>query len=210
MIISFIGMSGTGKSAWSNKLEKFKGFKRFSIDELIEKELEPELKALNYRGTSGLSQWLGQPYDKRYAENSRRYLELEAKTLSASLDEINRLGGKTDAVIDTTGSVVYLPVGLLKILKSRARVVYLESAASRLKEMIEKYTADPKPVIWGEIYRPLPGETNDETLTRCYPLLLKYRIKLYEKLADVTIDYFTRKRKGFSVEELLWLIGLDN
>lgn len=210
MIISFVGMSGAGKSAWSTKLEKFKKFKRFSIDELIERALEPELKALNYHGINGLSYWLGQPYDKRYIKNSRRYLELEAKTLSGSLEEIYRLGDKIDVVVDTTGSVIYLPPELLKILKKRTRVVYLETAEGKLKEMIEKYTANPKPVIWGDIYRPLPGETNEETLIRCYTELLKYRVKLYKKLADVTIDYFTRKQKGFSVEKLLSLIGLDD
>lgn len=46
MIISFIGMSGMGKSAWSSKLEKEKGFKRYCCDNFIEKGLSPELEKL--------------------------------------------------------------------------------------------------------------------------------------------------------------------
>lgn len=203
MIISFIGMSGAGKTAWSANLEKFKGFKRFSVDDLIEKRLEPELKALGYSGVNGLSRWLGQPYDERYKINSQRYLENEAESLRAIFEKIKSLSQDINVVVDTTGSVVYLPEELLKILKSQTKVVYLESPTGIIETMIKRYIADPKPVIWGDLYQPRSGEGKDETLKRCYPELLRFRTKLYEKLADIKIDYYRRRQKSFTMEELL-------
>lgn len=52
----------------------------------------------------------------------------------------------------------------------------------------------------------MPGEDKIETLKRCYPDLLKYRLNLYDKLADVRVDY-SRKEKDFAVEDLLKIIA---
>ena len=46
-----------------------------------------------------------------------------------------------------------------------------------------------------------------ETLKRCYPELLKYRINLYNKLADVKVDY-SQTEKSFTLENLLNIIDL--
>jgi shikimate kinase len=135
----------------------------------------------------GLSRWMGQPYDERYARNSRRYLELEVKVLEKILEEIER-GKEKKTVVDTTGSVVYLPEELLRKLKQLTKVVYLETPESMVEKMIAIYFADPKPVIWGDSYRPLPDEEKMKALKRCYPALLRYRMSLYEKLADVKVD----------------------
>ena len=115
MAISFIGMSGAGKSTWSLMLEKG-GLTRYSCDDLIEKELAPELKRLGYRGIGGISRWLGQPYDKRYKKNSRRYLKLEGESLTRILNEIKK-ADHGDAVVDTTGSVIYMSPRLRDALK---------------------------------------------------------------------------------------------
>ncbi len=146
MIISFIGMSGAGKSHWAKILEREKGYKKYSCDELIEKDLTPELALLGYKGVNDVSRWMGQPYDGRYTANSRRYLELEAKVLGESLGKIEN---SKDVVIDTTGSVVYLPPKLLQKLKQFTKVVYLETPEFVMEKMINLYLADPKPVIWG-------------------------------------------------------------
>ena len=208
MIISFIGMSGAGKSAWSIKLEKEEKFRRYSCDDLIEKELAPELKQLGYKGTSGLSQWLGQPYDERYKKNSRKYLELEAKSLTYILDEIKKSNNE-NIVVDTTGSAIYMPSKLLAILKKQTKIIYLETPEIFVEKMIERYIADPKPVIWGNMYKPLAGEKKEDTLKRCYSKLLKHRTKLYEKLGVITIDYRIRTRKDFKAHNLLALIAKD-
>lgn len=205
MIISFIGMSGAGKSFWAKRLEKNKGYKRYSCDDLIEKELSSELVVLGRKGVNNLSHWMGQPYDERYETNSRRYLEFEAKALENSLKEIENNKSGDNVVMDTTGSVVYLPPELLQKLKQLTRVVYLETSESIIEKMINLYLADPKPVIWGNLYKPLPGEDKMETLKRCYPELLRYRVNLYGKLADIRVGYF-RKEKSFTVEDLLKII----
>ncbi len=204
MIFSFIGMAGVGKSFWSNRLEKEKGYQKYSCDELIEKELSPELTLLGYKGVNGLSHWMGQPYDERYSANSRRYLELEAKVLGNILREIENSKNK-NIVVDTTGSVVYLPPELLWKLKQLTKVVYLETPEFVVEKMINLYLVDPKPVIWGNLYKPLSGEDKIETLKRCYPELLKYRINLYNKLADVKVDY-SQTEKSFTLENLLSII----
>jgi len=38
---------------------------------------------------------------------------------------------------------------------------------------------------------------------RCYPLLLESRKNLYEKYADVEIDYFERREDTFSLNDFL-------
>lgn len=201
-------MSGVGKSTWSSKLEKEEGFKRYSCDDLIEKELAPELKQLGYKGINDVSHWLGQPDDKRYKKNSRRYLELEAKSLAYILSEIKK-SNNGNIVVDTTGSVVYLPSKLLAALKKQTKVIYLKTPKTIIKEKIKQYVTDPKPVIWGDRYRSLRGEKKAETLKRCYPKLLKYRTKLYERLGDISIDYYTQRKKGFGAHNLLTLITKD-
>ena len=70
MVITFIGMSSVGKSAWSTKLEELKGFRRYCCDDLIEKYLGPEFKALGYLGINDVSRWMGQPYDQRYKKTA--------------------------------------------------------------------------------------------------------------------------------------------
>ncbi|TRZ64400.1 MAG: hypothetical protein D4Q79_01565 [Spirochaetia bacterium] len=204
MIFSFIGMSGTGKSFWSKRLEKERGYQKYSCDELIEKELSSELVVLGRKGVNNLSHWMGQPYDERYAANSRRYLELEAKVLGDSLRKIENDKNK-NMVVDTTGSVIYLPPELLLKLKQLTKVVYLETPEFIIEKMINLYLADPKPVIWGNLYKPLLDENKMETLKRCYPELLKYRINLYNKLADIKVDHF-RTERSFTVENLLSII----
>jgi len=205
MIISFVGMSGAGKSFWAKRLEKERGYRKYSCDELIEKELSSESALLGYKGVNDVSRWMGQPYDERYAMNSRRYLDFETKSLENSLAEIENNKNENNIVMDTTGSVVYLPPELLLKLKQLTKVVYLETPEFIVEKMINLYLADPKPVIWGDLYKPLSGENKIETLKRCYQNLLKYRLNLYDKLADTRVDY-SRKEKDFTVEDLLGII----
>ena len=203
MILSFIGMSGAGKSFWSNRLEKEREYQKYSCDELIEKKLSPELARLGCKGVNGLSHWMGQPYDERYALNSDRYLKLEARVLGDSLKEIENNKNK-NIVVDTTGSVIYLPPELLRKLKQIARIIYLEVPESAIEKMSRLYLTDPKPVIWGNLYKPFPGEDKTEALKRCYPALLKYRIGLYQKLADIDIKVdHSHTERGLTLEGLL-------
>jgi len=146
--------------------------------------LSPELEKSGYSGINNISRWMGQPYDERYKKSSQEYLELEAEALKNILQEIEQSAKDEDITVDTTGSVVYLSLDILDALKTQTKLVYLETPKSVAEEMIARYFDDPKPVIWGNVFKPLKNEAGIQTLKRCYPELLKYRVRLYEKLAE--------------------------
>jgi len=196
-------MSGVGKSTWSSRLEKEKGFKRYCCDDLIEKELSLELKELGYEGINDVSKWMGQPYDKRYKKNSQKYLELEAKVIRNILRQIKKAGPKENIAVDATGSIIYMPASLMSELKKETKIVYLETPDSEIEEMIKKYFGNSKPVIWRGIFKSRKNEENIQALKRCYANLLKSRKNKYEALAEVTINYRDQMDKKFTVDDLL-------
>jgi len=202
MFISLIGMSGVGKSFWSVELEKKKSFRRFGIDDMIEAELEPELKKFGYSGIKDMSRWLGQPYDVRCADKSARYLELEEASAQKALDAVENMESE-NIVIDTTGSVVYLSEELLGRMKKLTQVIYFNTPKEVIEKKIKQYFDNPKPIIWGKSYNANPGEDPVLALKRCYPELLRYRTGRYEKLADRTIDYYEQMDKSYMVDDLL-------
>ena len=197
MRISLIGMSGIGKSYWSKKLAHM-GFTRFGCDDLIEEQLAPELQALGYSGIHDMAKWLGQPYEPQYAVNSQKYLYQEQKTLDDILNQIETSSINDDIVIDTTGSVIYLADGTQKKLKQLTTVVYLSVSEAVKTQMYQLYFHHPKPVMWGDMFSPLPGESSLQTLQRCYLELLDYR---REKICGVS-RYYLRLRY-FTVPKIL-------
>ncbi|MFH1713169.1 MAG: hypothetical protein ABH896_03210 [Candidatus Jacksonbacteria bacterium] len=47
------------------------------------------------------------------------------------------------------------------------------------------------------------GENNRQALKRCYPQLLAYRRKLYQKYADLTLDYHALRQNKFTVDNFI-------
>ena len=201
-LISLIGMSGSGKSHWSSKLQE-RGFERFCCDDLIEARLGRELKSLRYSGIQDVARWMGQPFDPQYGRTSQRYLDFEGEVVREVLATIEQSASHRDTVIDTTGSVIYLANDILQGLRTRTRVVYLETPDSVKKEMYRLYLADPKPVIWGSSFLREDGETNMQALSRCYPLLLAYRTARYARFAHITFDYDTLRSPDFTVDNFM-------
>lgn len=116
MIITLIGMSGVGKTHWAKQLE-FHGFRRFSADDHIEDKLRQELSALGYKGIGGAAEWMGQRYEERHTRTSQQYLGFERDVMLTVLARLGRHPNpQHDLVIDTTGSVIYLPDGILRAL----------------------------------------------------------------------------------------------
>src|SRR5579871_4507584 len=189
MRISLIGMSGVGKSYWAKQLEQA-GFQRFCCDDLIEKKLQHLLKN---SGTAGISEWMGQPYDTKYIRASKLYLHLEEQVVREILETIKKIPQEENVVIDTTGSVIYLNQELLEVLQKTTTIIYFRTSEETKEELFVTYCQNPKPVIWGNLYTPKQGETGKESLVRCFPELLNWRAKQYEKLAHATIDYYTLK-----------------
>ncbi len=187
MNLIFIGMSGSGKSHWSKLIAQSKGYERVEFDELIghSKRLGDLVKQYEGRDMAEkMGHYFGMPWTEGFDDREREFLKIENSFMSDFPE--------SGAVLDTTGSFIYHPEALRKIADS-GLVVYLETDAASRQKMFEIYLKHPKPVCWCGVYQPQDGETNEETLARCYPLLLETRGKLYEQYADVTLPFEVHK-----------------
>lgn len=202
MKLSIVGMSGLGKSHWSKKLEEV-GFKRFCCDELITRKLDGTLRRPD--GTQmDLGEWMGFPFTPGYRARERTYLQKEGEVLKEIFDHIRRRSTEDEnVVVDTTGSVIYTGFELIRTLRRLTRVVHLRTTPSATQEMLAAYLAAPRPVIWGEIFTQRDGETDEDSLGRCYPSLLSYREALYRRWADNGIDYDVHIRQDLTADEFL-------
>mmetsp|Transcript_23655 Transcript_23655/g.93364 ORF Transcript_23655/g.93364 Transcript_23655/m.93364 type:complete len:262 (-) Transcript_23655:969-1754(-) len=196
--LCFVGMSNCGKSFRSNQLRETRGFNMTSVDEEIEEAILPELEALGFKGIEGMAQWMGFPYEDRFKKNEKKYLGIE-ETITASVDPEE---GK-NFVLDTTGSVIYMPRPILQSLRQKYLVVHFLASDDMVSEMIENYFKTPKPVSWGDSYNQMDGEDGDKALRRCYPDLLATRRKQYEQLAHVSIPAETTLSYDISCDDLL-------
>ena len=180
--LSFIGMSGAGKSHWAQKLAAA-GFRVISIDDRIERKLAPELAAGGYRGIGGVAAWMGWPDQPTYRERERKYLACEIESMGEALDEIEA-AGNDGILLDTTRSVVYSGDQTCRRLQDLTTVVYLAAPPAEEEILIARYLSDPKPVLWGDQFVQRPGESAQEAIARCYPKLIAHRKKLYERYAN--------------------------
>ena len=104
---------------------------------------------------------------------------MEAETL---------LGAGQPVVVDTTGSVIYLSEKLQACLRAVCQVVFLELPPGGRALLLGRFKAAPKPLVWGSMYQPLAGESQDESLSRCFGFLLDGREKRYRALAHKCTD----------------------
>jgi len=203
MRLSLIGMSGSGKSHWSIRLAEL-SFHRFCCDEMIARNLSAEL--LRADGTTmDLGEWMGFPYEPHYKKREARYLAYEIEVLDEILGYL--AGSARDpaesVIVDTTGSVIYTGEEVLERMCSQTTVVHFSTPPEVQERMLKVYIAQPRPILWRDLFSQEPDETNDKALARCYPELLSSRERLYENYADVTIDYYTRNQDGFGVNDFL-------
>jgi shikimate kinase len=206
MRLSFIGMSGSGKSYWSAKLAQW-GYRHFCCDAMIATRLAPELiRPDESRMTMG--EWMGFPYQPQYTEREARYLACEMAVLGEILTCIEREvdGCEWDVIVDTTGSVVYTGQELLNKLRRHTTVVHMATPIEVQERMLELYLVNMRPVLWQGMFEKRSGETNEAALARCYHKLLSSRERLYQRLADVTVGYDERNRDGFGVDDLLGIV----
>jgi shikimate kinase len=179
--LSLIGMSGTGKSHWAQKLAAA-GFRVIGVDDRIEKKLAPQLAAGGYHGIGGVAAWMGWPDDPAYGEREKSYLECEVESMGEALDEIQSSGDE-GIILDTTGSVVYTGEEICRRMQSLTTVVYLKASRAEEEILIARYLSEPKPVLWGDQFVQRSGESTPEAIPRCYPQLIAHRKKLYERYA---------------------------
>ena len=183
--LALVGMSGSGKTFWTRKLAA-EGWSAISCDDRIEEKLASRLAAGRHAGINGVAAWMGWPDSPKYGEREAQYLEEEIHTLGEVLTGLEGDPEKP-LVLDTTGSVIYTGNNLLLRLRRRMTLVYLAASAEEQQLLIDRYLSDPKPVLWRGAFQPKKGESPQETVARCYPLLIAARRQSYEALAHCTL-----------------------
>lgn len=195
--VILMGMSGTGKSHWSRRLAKACAAQHIEYDDLIGRS--PELSALlaSYPGhdrAAKMGHYLGMPWTAGFDDKEERFLALEGRIMNENLPA-------SGTILDLSGSAVYHPEAMARIAET-GLVIYLEASPDAQDEMFEMFIKHPKPVCWRGMFKPLSGETNEESLKRCYPLLLKQRDALYRVYADVIVPY-DRHKKARHAKQLI-------
>ncbi|MGA3113399.1 MAG: hypothetical protein ABSF90_03090 [Syntrophobacteraceae bacterium] len=204
MLISIIGMSGSGKSYWSEKLARH-GFRRFCLDALITQKLDGKLRRED-QSLLTLGEWMGFPFQDGYQEREELYLSTERQLMAEILGWIEEnacVDSDENVVLDTTGSVIYTGENLLESLRSLTTIVYFPVPAVIREAMLRQYLSNPRPVLWRGFFNIEPGETVEEALFRSYNALLDSREVAYRELAGIEIDYFTRNSPDFRISDLL-------
>ena len=186
MIIALIGRAGAGKSLWASRLAAA-GFTWLHCDELIAEKLRASFE-IGAGSVYDLGQWMGFPYEARYAEREALYLASETEVLGAIVDDIARgRYANANLIIDLTGSAIYVDRAVLNAVRQAATIVYLAVSPRLHDQMVQEYIANPRPLVWNGLYRPLPAEDPAAALARCYRHLLAERERLYAELSHVTI-----------------------
>ncbi|MEK7156296.1 MAG: hypothetical protein AAB790_00625 [Patescibacteria group bacterium] len=173
--IAFVGMSNVGKSYRSKVLRDQFGFDWYQVDKEI-------IKSLGFSGMEEIAEWLGLPDSPTYGVREREYLDSEAKHTKVDFIDTDR-----NLVFDTTGSVIYLEKPTTQWLQENCLIVNLEAGEKYIDTMIQKFFEQPKPVVWNGMYVQKRGETQKETLERCFPALLRDRLKKYRGMAHVNV-----------------------
>src|SRR5262249_43591253 len=124
--LALVGMSGSGKTFWTQQIAAT-GVPAVSCDDLIEQKLAPRLKAGGFAGINGVAAWMGWPDSVTYAEREAEYLTEEIATLDEILSDMEKDRGKS-LVLDTTGSVIYAGNHLLMRLRKLMKGVYLAAS----------------------------------------------------------------------------------
>ncbi len=204
LVISLIGMSNTGKTHWSKKLQNL-GFKHICVDDMIEEKLHPVLKKYGYKGIEDMAKWLGHPYEKTFTERQLQYLELEKQTMLEIFDEVRN--SDENVVIDTTGSVVHTGGEILKQLREKSLVIYIENQLEMEEELFRNFIKNPKPIVWENIYQEDGRESRSDALKKSYKKLLAYRTNSYKEQAAITIPHFKLATGSIDENEFIALIN---
>lgn len=206
MIISLIGFSGTGKSYWARKLAAELGFNALCCDQLIEDKLK---RSHIFRGSGihAVADWMGMPYEERFAQHEKQYLAFEEAVMDEVFVELETQVRDRPVVIDTTGSVIYTGVHRCKKLQAMSRVVYLDVDKEKIDQMRAHFVAHPKPIVWNNMFSQKQNESQQEALARCYRDLLLSRTELYKQYAEVTLPFATHKKKNLSAREFIELVS---
>ncbi|GGX58907.1 hypothetical protein GCM10011309_05430 [Litorimonas cladophorae] len=173
--IALVGMSNIGKSYTGMRLATGFDFDLIEVDTLIREQL-------GQGSMEDFAAWQGQPYSEGYSEREKQSIALESK---ATKQALNHQGG--NAVLDTTGSVIYTDDDVRESLTKDWFVVYISASGDAIERLKVQYFKQPKPLIWNNFYQRKINQSQDEAILESYPKLLAARAKAYAALADLTI-----------------------
>jgi len=151
---------------------------------------------------------MGFPYEPHYRQREARYLDCEKEVLTEVLEYLEASQDTHDLniVVDTTGSVIYTGEELINRLRRNTTMAYLSVPRELRERMLKAYVAEPRPVLWGDIFSKKENETNEQALARCYPRLLSQRERLYERNSDCIVGYYSRRDEDLGVQGFLDII----
>lgn len=204
MFLTLIGMSGTGKSYWSKKLESH-GFKRFGCDDLITVHLAKKL-GFSEPDLFDMHQWVGYPDEDSHAVRAQQYLVAEEEVLNQIIDYLNKSDYQENIVIDSTGSIIYMRDKILQKYSQLTEIVHLDITSQDFDRMLKYYLENPVAIIWDGYFQPIPTESRLQTFARCYPQLIQSRDQKYKELAHLTIPPDHHRASDISVEKFLSFI----
>ena len=169
-------MSNIGKSYTGSRLSQAFNFELIQIDKLI-------WESLGQSNMADFAVWQGQPYSEGYAEREAKSIALESDATAIALAMPIK-----NAILDTTGSVIYTSKEVQKELTANWYMVHISASEDDIEKLKAYYFKHPKPLIWNGHYKRNAEQTENEAILTSYPTLLASRALAYADLADVTIS----------------------
>lgn len=205
MRIALIGMSGSGKSFWSQILGRH-GFDTFGCDDHIGRRLAAAGE-IDHPSLDHLGRWMGFPFEPDFGRRERLYLSIEQTVMDELLTRLEAEPDDGDPgsslVIDTTGSVIYTGDATMRRLRQQTVVIYLALPPAHRDTLRREYEKRPRPVLWQGHFQQNHGEMEEDALRRCYADLIEARDKLYRHYAHLEILWEPYSRQTPDVATLL-------
>jgi shikimate kinase len=202
MILTFMGMSGAGKSFWAAKFAA-QGCTVVDCDALIAASLQAQIGPI---GTSHdqVGGWMGLPDQPGFRQREALYLAHETDILRTVIERAPAwAAAKADCVIDTGGSIIYADPTLVQGLRQCSTVIYFRIPNTLHQQMLDAYLAHPRPVVWNGLFEQAPSENRADAFRRSYMQLLRQREQLYELYSDLTLEYDYYRQPSLSVEQFI-------
>lgn len=228
--ITLIGMSGVGKTYFSEILEGW-GWARYSCDGEIGKDLLGLTDEMKSSDIGALHKFLGMPGDeakgglpiREFKRRQNLYKNAEIVSLMELRQRIEA-AGERNFVNDSTGSLVEITnPDVIEFVGQLTKVVYIRGSGDQKQVLLDRAQSDPKPLYyppgkfdeWVAEYCATEGLSGPEAMDPqgfsiwVFPKLLESRIPKYQQVADrfgVTIESVDLEKVS-SEAEFFELIG---
>lgn len=173
--IALVGMSNIGKSYTGMRLATAFDFELIEVDKLIWEQL-------GHNDMDAFAAWQGQPYSDGYEDREAESKRLESDATRKALDR-----DVGNAILDTTGSVIYTDKSVQENLIKDWYVIHISASDDAVDRLKVQYFKQPKPLMWNGHYSCKPGQDPNEAILESYPKLLASRAKDYAAISDATI-----------------------